>query len=174
MIPRRWMTERNADHKIDRMKTMPILAAIAASLLLPLGAVAQKDADLSTSVLNFLVVKDENGKPVRNASVIMHPVNSRGRQEHGGLELKTDSEGKSSSEGIPYGKLRVQVLASGFQTYGEDFDIEQPTREITIRLKRPQSQYSIYEDNSKSPNAQPKQSSPQQSSPPDKQSQKPN
>jgi len=41
-------------------------------------------------------------------------------------------------------KLRVQVLAPGFQTFGEDYDINQPTMEITIKLKRPEGQYSIY------------------------------
>ncbi len=42
-------------------------------------------------------------------------------------------------------RLRVQVIASGFQTYGEDFNIAQPSQEITVHLKRPQQQYSIYE-----------------------------
>jgi hypothetical protein len=47
---------------------------------------------------------------------------------------------------VPYGKLRVQVLAQGFQTYGEDYDVNEPTTAITIKLKRPQGQYSLYED----------------------------
>src|SRR5215510_9731552 len=98
------------------------------------------------AALNFLVVKDHNGKPVRNAAVVLHPVNTKGNQQRGGFELKTDSEGKTNFEGVPYGKLRVQVLAPGFQTFGEDYDIEGPTMDITVRLKRPQGQYSIYED----------------------------
>ena len=40
------------------------------------------------------------------------------------MELKTDPDGKANFDGIPYGMLRVQVLAQGFQTYGEDYDIE--------------------------------------------------
>jgi hypothetical protein len=98
------------------------------------------------AALNFLVIRDHSGKPVRNASVVLHPVNAKGKQERGGLQLKTDSEGKTSFDGVPYGKLRVQVLASGFQTFGEDYDIQGPTMDITVRLKRPQQQYSIYED----------------------------
>lgn len=96
------------------------------------------------SKLSFVVVKDVNGKPVRNAAVILHGVEKDGRQARGGLELKTDMEGKTAIEGIPYGKLRVQVIARGFQTYGEDFTIDQPTHEFTIKLKKPQGQYSIY------------------------------
>jgi hypothetical protein len=40
----------------------------------------------------------------------------------------------------------VQVLATGFQTYGEDYEVNKPTMEITIKLKRPGGQYSIYEN----------------------------
>jgi hypothetical protein len=47
---------------------------------------------------------------------------------------------------VPYGKLRVQVLANGFQTFGDDYAVDKPTVEITIKMKRPQGQYSIYED----------------------------
>ncbi|HVN18210.1 MAG TPA: carboxypeptidase-like regulatory domain-containing protein [Dongiaceae bacterium] len=118
---------------------------------------AQKDKDNEpTSWLYFVIVKDDNGKPVRNAAVILHPVNPKGKQERGGLELKSDPEGKCNLDGIPYGPLRVQVLAHGFQTYGEDFDIEKPKTEITVKLKRPQGQFSIYEDRPAESNAAPK------------------
>jgi hypothetical protein len=98
------------------------------------------------AVLNFLVLRDYNGKPVRNAAVVVHSVGKNDKQERGGIELKTDAEGKCSFEGAPYGKLRVQVLAPGFQTTGQDFDVEQPTLDVTIKLKRPGGQYSIYDD----------------------------
>jgi len=123
-------------------------------LLLAAGsALAQKDNDKDgpSSWVYFTVVKDENGKPVRNAAVIMHPVSAKGKQVRGGLELKTSSDGKTDFDGIPYGMLRVQVLAPGFQTYGEDFDIEKATMEITIKLKRPGGQYSVYDDHAPKP-----------------------
>ena len=102
--------------------------------------------DEPTSTLSFVVLKDYNGKPIRNAAVVLHPVNPHGKQRRGGFELKTDGEGKTHFEGVPYGKMRVQVLAPGFQTYGEDYDIQSPTMEITVKLKSPQGQYSIYSD----------------------------
>src|ERR1700682_1431211 len=95
--------------------------------------------------LRFVVVRDYNGKPVRNAAVVLHPVNRKGKQSRGGLELKTDNDGKTNIDGIPYGPLRVQVLAPGFQTFGEDYEINKPELEITVKLKRPGGQYSIYE-----------------------------
>ncbi len=116
-------------------------------LLALLGtASAQRDKNEEpTAILNFIVVKEDNGKPVRNAAVIMHPISASGKQSKGGVELKTDVDGKTSFDGIPYGKLRVQVLASGFQTFGEDYDIDKAKLDFTIKLKRPQGQYSIYE-----------------------------
>jgi hypothetical protein len=129
-----------------RIEIWTLASLLSASVLLG-TAVAQKDeAEEPTATLNFLVIKDDNGKPVRNAAVIMHPVNSHGKQSRGGLELKTDAEGKSSFEGVPYGMLRVQVLASGFQTFGEDYEIDKAKIDFTIKLKRPQGQYSIYQD----------------------------
>jgi Carboxypeptidase regulatory-like domain len=110
-------------------------------------APAQRDkVEDPTAVLNFFVIKDDNGKPVRSAAVIMHPVSAGGKQSRGGLELKTDADGKASFDGIPYGKLRVQVLATGFQTFGEDYDVDRAKLSFTIKLKRPQGQYSIYQD----------------------------
>ena len=101
------------------------------------------------ATINVLVVKDENGKPVRNAAVILHPVRKSGKQKNEGLETKTDKDGKCSIDSIPYGKLRIQVISPGRQTYGEDFDINQPQQDITIKLKPPQDQYTIYGDNKK-------------------------
>ncbi len=114
-----------------------LLAAIATLLV-------AENKEQRVSSLKLVVLKADNGKPVRNASVVLHVVDSRGKQAKGGLELKTDSEGRASLDGIPYGKLRVQVIIRGFQTYGQDHDINQPEQELVIKLKRPQEQYSIY------------------------------
>jgi hypothetical protein len=114
--------------------------------LISAGAVSAAWASDPAAALSFVVLKDDNGKPVRNAAVVLHPVNTKGKQGRGGFELKTDSDGKTHFEGVPYGKLRVQVLAPGFQTFGEDYEVTEPEKEITVRLKRPQKQYSIYDD----------------------------
>jgi hypothetical protein len=106
---------------------------------------AQDDEDEGPmSSMHFVVVRDTNGKPVKNAAVVLHPVTKKGKQAMGGLELKTDEEGKTAIEGIPYGPLRVQVLAPGFQTFGEDYQINQAETLITIKLKRPVKQMTSY------------------------------
>lgn len=141
------------------MKKMFLACAVLGLTILAISpaAFAQKDKEDDeigpTAWLNFLIVKDDNGKPVRNAAVIMHPVSTKGKQEQGGMELKTDADGKTDFNGIPYGMLRVQVLAQGFQTYGQDFNIDKPKMELTIKLKRPQHQYSVYDNHPADPNA---------------------
>ena len=130
------------------MKVQRLLVAILCMLFVPAWLVAgdKKNDSGQVSSLKFAVLKDDNGKPVRNAAVILHPVGGGGKQLKGGLELKTNAEGKTESDGVPYGMLRVQVIAPGFQTFGQDYTINQPQQEVVIRLKRPQGQYSIYEN----------------------------
>lgn len=128
-------------------KGFSITSIVTGALIIVVGigvvghAAAQDDYEGPMSDLRFVVLKDYNGKPVRNAAVVLHPVKKNGKQELGGLELKTDNDGKTNIDGIPYGQLRVQVLAPGFQTYGEDYDINKPELEITVKLKRPKGQY---------------------------------
>lgn len=110
------------------------------------GQNAKQKPPEKASDITISVVRDTNGKPVRNAAVILHSVNEDGKQDSGGINLKSDMEGKTAYQGLPYGKLRIQVIARGFQTYGEDFDINQPQQEIVVKLKPPAGQYSIYDD----------------------------
>ncbi len=111
-----------------------------------IGSARAQDDEGPMSALRFVVVRDSDGKPVRNAEVVLHPVKRKGKQAKGEMELKTDAEGRTNIDGIPYGPLRVQVLAPHFQTFGEDYDINKAEMEITVKLKRPGGQYSIYEN----------------------------
>jgi Carboxypeptidase regulatory-like domain len=124
--------------------------ALALALLFGVGVVslawAQDDDEGPVSSVHFVVVRDSDGKPLRNAQVVLHPVNRKGKQAQGEMDLKTDAEGKASMDGIPYGALRVQVLAPHFQTFGEDYEIDKAEVQITVKLKHPGDQYSIYDD----------------------------
>lgn len=132
-----------------------VVGAVLLAGVLGAPAWAQDDP---TCKVEFLVVRDSNGKAVRDASVVLHPVNKSGKQARGGFELKTDNDGKTEFEGVPYGKMRIQVLAPGFQTYGDDYVIDKPSMDITIKLKRPAQQYSVYSDQNGTPkDAAPKQ-----------------
>jgi hypothetical protein len=120
-----------------------LILLLAFSFALP---VAGKKKQVPLATVNFVILRDENDKPIRNAAVVIHPVNDHGKQQRGGIELKTDPEGKTNYDGVPYGKMRIQVLAPGFQTFGDDYEVSQPSMDLTIKMKRPSKQYSIYEE----------------------------
>ena len=117
------------------------------SMLLPAVALAGKkpsESDQKTASVNMTVIRNSSGKPVKNAEVVIHLIDNHGKPKQEGLELKTHEDGKAEASGIPYGKVRIQVIAPGFRTYGEDFSIDQPNHEFTIKLQKPAEQLSIY------------------------------
>jgi len=117
------------------------------SALLSVASFAGKKPSVpeqKTASINMTVLRTSSGKPVKNAEVVIHLIDNHGKQKQEGLELKTHDDGKAEATGIPYGKVRIQVIAPGFRTYGEDFSIDQPTHEITIKLQKPAEQLSIY------------------------------
>ena len=119
---------------------------ITVAIVLGLGLAWAQDDEGPTSSLRFVVARDSDGKPVRNAEIVLHPVKHKGKQASGEMELKTDADGKTSVDGIPFGPLQVQVLAPHFQTFGQDYQIDKPELEITVKQKHPGDQYSIYEN----------------------------
>ena len=129
--------------KINVSMVMAVMIVLALGMI---GSARAQDDEGPMSALRFVVVRDSDGKPVRNAEVVLHPVKRKGKQAQGEMELKTDAEGRTNIDGIPYGPLRVQVLAPHFQTFGEDYEINKAEMEIMVKLKRPGGQYSIYEN----------------------------
>lgn len=123
---------------------MPLFRDIRVLLIVILLAGLTASAGQKSASLHILVVRDADGKPVRNAEIVLHPVDKHGNQKNEGLELKTHDDGKAQVAGIPYGTLRVQVICPGFRTFGEDYSISNPKMEITIKLEKPVEQHSIY------------------------------
>ena len=96
-----------------------------------------------TSHVEITVTRATTGKPVENASVIFHPLVD-GRDK-GNMELKTNDDGKVSIDLLEIGSnVRVQIIAHGFQTYGEDYKIDKDQIALAVKLHRPTEQYSIY------------------------------
>jgi hypothetical protein len=139
-----------------RMKSKVSMVTMVVILLAlcMIGSARAQDDEGPMSALRFVVVRDSDGKPVRNAQVVLHPVKRKGKQAKGEIELKTDAEGRTNIDGIPYGPLRVQVLAPHFQTFGEDYEINKAEMEIAVKLKRPGGQYSVYENHGDEKNPQ--------------------
>ncbi len=98
-----------------------------------------------TARIEVTVLRDANGKPIENAAVIFHPM--EGERDKGNMELKTNEDGKTIIDVLPIGDtVRLQIIAKGFQTFGDDYKIDQPKMAIDIRMKRPGEQYSIYKN----------------------------
>lgn len=133
------------------------LAVLIAPALLAVALQAQDSTERhgrkykpppETSHIEVLVKKKFNGKPVMNAAVVFNPSTKDGK-DLGSLEVKTDSEGKATIDIIPTGSVvRVQVIATGFATFAEDYEVNDPSRHIDVALLRPQEQVSSYQDNS--------------------------
>jgi Carboxypeptidase regulatory-like domain len=144
------------------MRIRTKLLVLGAAVLMALGfgvvegAWAQDDEGPMASV-KVVVLREASGKPVKDAKVVLHPVNRKGKATKGELDLKTDADGRASIDGIPYGSIEVQVLAPGLQTFGADYEVKQAEVEITVKLKRPGGQYSTYEnhDDKKPPDQNP-------------------
>jgi len=64
------------------------------------------------------------------------------------MELKTNEDGKATIDLLVTGSsVRLQIIAPGFQTYGEDYKVDKDNMAIEVKLKRPTAQYSIYKKN---------------------------
>jgi hypothetical protein len=134
--------------QLSRFVTLSVFACIG---LISLAASAQDASKRGrkytpppdTAHVSVSVVRDTNGKPVENAAVVFHMVGEEGK---GNMELKTNEEGKAVIDVIPLGDtVTLQVIANGFQTFGEDYKINSDTKDIVVRLKRPARQYSTYD-----------------------------
>jgi hypothetical protein len=100
----------------------------------------------ATSHIEVTVVKKFNGKPISNAAVVFS--SALDGKDEGNLEVKTDPDGKAVIDVIPTGStVRVQVIATGFATFADEFQVSEPTRQIAVSMLRPQEQVSSYQDN---------------------------
>lgn len=134
-----------------RLSLVTISVVLASSCLLAQDSPQRRGRKYKpppeTSKITVQVTKKFNGKPIMNAAVIFNPF--KDGKDIGNLEVKTDPEGKATIDIIPTGSLvRVQVIANGFATFAEDYQIDESTREIAVAMLRPQEQVSSYMDNS--------------------------
>lgn len=94
-------------------------------------------------------VKTLSDKPVERASVIVKFVEGRsivkfGKQIHTSWQMKTNQDGVAKIPPLPQGKILIQVISKGYQTYGETIQVEEPEKVVEIKLKPPQPQYSAH------------------------------
>ena len=96
-----------------------------------------------------IVVKNADGKPVDNASVIVrfvkgHSLVKLGKAIRKEWELRTNQEGTVRLPSIPQGTIQIQVIAKNYQTAGDNYDVDEAEKTIQIKLNKPQPQYSAH------------------------------
>lgn len=119
-------------------------AGIIVAALLGLSLFAVDMTKIQVKVTNL------NGKPIDRASVIVkfvsgHSVVKLGKTVMTHWEMRTNQEGIAKIPSLPQGKMLVQVIAKGYQTYGGTIDVTDPEKTIEIKLNPPQAQYSAHQ-----------------------------
>ena len=114
---------------------------LSLALLLPMLA-----ADMTTLTIS---VKSPGGKPVEGASVIVkfvkgHSAAKFGKKIRKEWELRTNQEGMVKIPPIPQGTILVQIIAKNYQTFGQNFDVDEEEKTLDIMLNPPQPQYSAH------------------------------
>jgi len=125
------------------------MRSLAVSLALVLGLAGLLAAAPPMTTLR-IEVKTLSDKPVERASVVVrfvegHSVIKLGKNIMTNFEVRTNQEGVARIPPIPQGKIRVQVIAKGYQTFGEVFDVQEEQKTIAVKLNPPQPQYSAHE-----------------------------
>ena len=114
-----------------------------------LGAAVAFAGDAPMTMLN-ITVKTQSGRPLDRAAVVVrfvegHSVIKLGKAIRTTYEVRTNQEGVAKVPEIPQGKIRIQVIAKGYQTFGQIFDITEAEKDIPITLNPPQQQYSSHQ-----------------------------
>jgi hypothetical protein len=95
-------------------------------------------------------VRSRGDKPIDRAAVIVNFVEGRsvvklGKKIVTHWELRTNQEGIAKIPALPQGKVRIQVNAKNYQTFGDIFDVDEEEKTIVIKLNPPQQQYSAHQ-----------------------------
>ena len=126
------------------MRTRGFTLLLAGLLCLAASALHAGDMTKLT-----VLVKTQGGHPIDRASVVVRFVEGRsyiklGKKIRTSFELRTNQEGEARIPEIPQGKIRVQVIAKGYQTFGQIFDVDDDEKTIEVKLNPPQQQYSAH------------------------------
>jgi hypothetical protein len=100
-------------------------------------------AEPATTKIRINVV-DPNGKPVDNASVYVRynlPGGLFHKEKLSELNFKTNQEGSLKVPEVPQGRVMIQVIAKGWHTFGQWYDMDKDEETISIKLEQPVKWY---------------------------------
>jgi 5-hydroxyisourate hydrolase-like protein (transthyretin family) len=94
-------------------------------------------------------VSTPGGRPIEHADVVVKFVSGHsaillGKAIRTSWEMRTNQEGIAKVPEVPQGKILIQVIATGYQTFGQTYEVNQLEKTIDIKLNSPQEQYSAH------------------------------
>jgi hypothetical protein len=95
--------------------------------------------------LTVQVNSAETGKPIDRASVVVkfrHGLNVNLKKIITNWETRTNQDGKVTLPPMPHGEITIQVIAANYQTHGDVYQLTDAEQTISVKLNRPQAQYS--------------------------------
>jgi hypothetical protein len=104
---------------------------------------SSKSSEPAMTKLKIRVTSDTD-KPIANASVYVRFYESGGflhKDKLAEMNFKTNQDGSVKVPEIPQGKILIQVIASGWHTYGKWYDVDKDEEAITIKLVPPPHWY---------------------------------
>lgn len=104
---------------------------------------APKEAKDAVTRLRIEVTGGEKSLAVDSASVYVKYPQERTLAKDKMIEMnvKTNREGLARIPGVPRGKVLVQVIAPGWKTFGQWFDLKEDEQVIKINLQKPPRWY---------------------------------
>ena len=118
-----------------------------AILFLAFGAVLSAAAKDETTRLTLQVLRETDKQPVASAHVVVRFVSGKKmfiKDIKTSWEAQTNRKGVVVLSDVPLGPIKVQIIAKGYQTYGDEHELSKPDEELTILLKPPGKQVSGY------------------------------
>lgn len=124
------------------MKSVGILLSLV--LLVPLLSPVAQAKDETTTLR--VVVQNEQSEPVPRASLIVRELKGKKRDKVGNsLQLRASQQGVAPFPPMKRGFILIQVIAEGYQTFGDKYELTEPEQTVTITLKPPQKQFSVHQ-----------------------------
>ena len=102
--------------------------------------------DAPVDIASWLMIDVVGGTdkvPVTEASVYVKftVVRKKAKDQKLEFDLKTNQEGVARAPDIPQGKVLIQIVATGWKTFGQYYDVDNDQQTSHIALERPPRWY---------------------------------
>lgn len=97
-----------------------------------------------------VLVQDVEGSPVARASVVVRTLKGKKLKKIGrSFELRTSQQGTAPLPPLKQGYVLVQVIATGYQTFGERLELSEIDQNYIVTLALPREQHSAHKGKKK-------------------------